>query len=153
MSRFLLLLRKSINQSIFGAPEQARCNSDQEKFPLEFSDILYMHNLDSILTHNFDGIIIVAKNPGSIILAHNFKDINIGSILMTSSWCGPPVVIFTDLLSKLLDGTRPAQAVWLGSVLACHQRASLWSTISRMSPRLKLTPASAQGIAGSSRGQ
>lgn len=50
---------------------------------------------------------------------------------------------------RLEEGTRPAQQAVLGSFLACHQRASVWSTISRMSPFLKATPASAQGMVGS----
>lgn len=57
--------------------------------------------------------------------------------------------IETDRLSRLVEGISPAQAVLLGSFLACHQRASVWSTISRMSPFRKLIPASAQGMVGS----
>lgn len=57
--------------------------------------------------------------------------------------------VWTDRLSRLLEGIRPAQATLLGSFLACHHRASVWSTISRTSPFLKLTPASVQGMVGS----
>ena len=59
------------------------------------------------------------------------------------------ICIQSDRLSRLVEGMRPAQAVLLGSFLACHQRASVWSTISSTSPFLKPIPASAQGMVGS----
>lgn len=52
-----------------------------------------------------------------------------------------------------LEGISPAQVPRSEIFRACHQRASFWSTIWRMSPLWKGSPASMQGMVGSSWGQ
>lgn len=57
------------------------------------------------------------------------------------------------LFRRWLEGTSPAQVAGSEIFRACHQRASFWSTIWRMSPFWKGNPASMQGMSGSSWGQ
>lgn len=60
---------------------------------------------------------------------------------------------FLYLLRRWFEGMSPAQALRSETFLACHQRASFWSTIWSISPLLKGKPASAHGMAGSCKGQ
>lgn len=72
-----------------------------------------------------------------------------------SWWLGPEFRSddFSYLFRRWLDGIRPAQVPRSEIFRACHQSASFWSTIWRMSPFWKGNPASTQGMAGSSWGQ
>lgn len=60
---------------------------------------------------------------------------------------------FSYLFRSWLEGISPAQVPRSEIFRACHQRASFWSTIWRMSPFWKGSPASMQGMVGSSWGQ
>lgn len=60
---------------------------------------------------------------------------------------------FSYLFRRWLEGIRPAQVPRSEIFRACHQRASFWSTIWRMSPFWKGNPASLHGMVGSSWGQ
>lgn len=65
----------------------------------------------------------------------------------------PGVITLPYLFRRWLEGIRPAQESRSEIFQACHQSASFWSTIWRMSPFWKGNPASAQGMVGSSWGQ